>query len=144
MREQGRRHLDHRQAAHERRPGEARQVAHDATPDRDDGGGPVEAVSDERVPEPLGLPEALALLAFRHHEDRGLEAGAPEALRHARRVCRDGGLRDDRRPAAEAQLGARRSGRVEKTRPDLDRVAPGPEMHHDLSHRLASLYLVKK
>ena len=47
-------------------------------------------------------------------------------------------------PAAEAELGARRPDRVEKTRPDLDRVAPGPEVHHDLPHRLASLYLVKK
>ena len=76
LREEGRRHLDHRQAAHERRPREAGQVAHDAAADRDDRGVAVEAVGHEPVPQPLGLAEALALLALRHDEDCGLESGA--------------------------------------------------------------------
>ena len=74
-------------------------------------------MSEEGVPEPLGLAEALALLAFRHQEQGRFEAGAPQAVRHPRRVRCDGRLRDNRRPATDAQPGACGSGRVEETGP---------------------------
>src|SRR5262249_32291721 len=134
----------HRQAAHVRRSGEPGQIAHDAAADGDDRRVAIEPVGNEPVPQALGFPEALALLALGHDEDGGLEAGAPEAGRDPRREGLAGGLRDHRSAAPEPQPGACRPGRVEETRSDLDRVAPGPEVHHDLPHRLASLYLAKK
>jgi hypothetical protein len=115
---------DHRQAAHERRSREAGQVAHDPAADGHDRRVAIQAVAHEPIPQPLGLAEALALLALRDDEDCRLESGAAEAVRDARRVRLDGGLRDDGRAAPQPKLGALRSRRVEETRSDVNRVAP--------------------
>ena len=144
LREEGRRHLNHRQAAHERRSREAGQVAHDAAADGHDRRVAVQAVATN----PSHSRSASRRLLLSSPSGTTKTAGskpAPRRLFVTRAACGcDGGLRDDGRPAPQPKLGARRSGRVEETRSDLDRVAPSPEVHHDLPHRLASLYLAKK